>query len=104
MTTGGFGGFDALLEDPYAGTINIHTALVKEDIAIGDIGRDEIIFANGGIDRRIRIFRLPDVNPHYTATLERRVQLAADRDNALYARVTFEDAHFASSRPIYIFR
>ena len=104
LTTGGFGGFDALLEDPYAGTLKIHTALVKEDIAIGDIGRDEIIFANGGIDRRIRIFRLPDENPHYRVTLERRVRLADDRDNALYVRITFEDGHFAWSSPIYIFR
>ena len=87
-----------------AGTLKIHTALIKQEIAIADIGRDELIFANGGIDRRMRIFRLPDENPHYTATLERRVRLADDRDNALYARVTFEDGHFAWSSPIYIFR
>ena len=74
LTTGGFGGFDAMLEDPQAGTLKIDTALVKEDIAIKDIGRDELIFANGGIDRRFRIFRLPDENPHYTATLERAHQ------------------------------
>jgi hypothetical protein len=104
LTTGGFGGFDALLDDPLAGTLKIRTALVNQDIAIADIGRDEIIFANGGIDRRIRIFRLPDENPHYSTTLERRMTLADDRDNALYVRVTFEDGHFAWSSPIYIFR
>ena len=104
LTTGGFGGFDAVLEEPMAGTLKIHTALIKQEIAIADIGRDELIFANGGIDRRMRIFRLPDENPHYTATLERRVPLADDRDNALYARITFEDGHFAWSSPIYIFR
>ena len=104
LTTGGFGGFDALLEDPHAGTLKIHTALVKEDIAIGDIGRDEIIFAAGGIDRRIRIFRLPDENPHYRVSLERRLRLADDRDNALYVRITHEDGHFVWSSPIYIFR
>ncbi len=104
LTTGGFGGFDAVLEDSRSGTLKIDTALVKEEIAIADIGRDEMIFANGGIDRRIRIFRMPDENPHYSATIERRIKLADDRDNALYVRVTHEDGHFVWSSPIYLFR
>ena len=104
LTTGGFGGFDAFLEDGQAGTLKIHTELVKEEIAIKDIGRDELIFANGGIDRRFRIFRLPDVNPHRSVTCERRIKLSDDKDNALYVRITFEDGHFAWSSPVYIFR
>ena len=104
LTTGGFAGFDALLEDGQAGTLKIDTALVREEIPIKDIGRDELIFANGGINRRIRIFRMPDENPHKTATLERRIKLADDRDNGLYVRITHEDGHFVWSSPIYIFR
>jgi hypothetical protein len=104
LTTGGFGGFDAVLEDPEAGTLKIDTALIKKEIAIKDIGRDELIFANGGIDRRIRIFRLPDENPHFKVTLERRIKLVGDRDNALYVRITHEDGNFVWSSPIYIFR
>jgi len=104
LTTGGFGGFDAWLEDPESGTLKLDTALVKEEVVIKDIGRDELIFANGGIDRRIRLFRLPDENPHYTATLERRIKLVDGRDNALYVRITHEDGHFVWSSPIYIVR
>ncbi|MEK9723844.1 MAG: hypothetical protein VW405_10240, partial [Rhodospirillaceae bacterium] len=104
LTTGGFGGFDAWLEDPHAGTLKIDTALVKEEIAVESIGYDEMIFANGGIDRRIRVFRLPDENPHRICTLERRIKLADDRDNALYVRITQEDGHFVWSSPTYIFR
>lgn len=107
LTTGGFGGFDAVLADPDAGTLRIDTELVKEDIAVKDIGYDELIFANGGIDRRIRIFRLPDDNPHCAVTIERRIALRGDgddKDNALYARITFEDGHFAWSSPVYIFK
>jgi hypothetical protein len=104
LTTGGFGGFDAVLEDPDAGILKIDTALVQQEIAIRDIGYDELVFANGGIDRRIRIFRLPDDNPHRAVTLERRIKLVDGRDNALYVRVTHEDGHFAWSSPIYIFR
>ncbi len=103
LTTGGFGGFDAVLSDPLAGTLKIDTALVKEELAISDIGRDELVFANGGIDRRIRIFRLPDENPHYAVDIQRHIELADDRDNALYVRVTHEDGHFVWSSPIYIF-
>ena len=103
LTTGGFGGFDAILKSPYAGTLEINTHLVKESISIEDIGRDELIFANGGIDRRIRIFRLPDVNPHHRETLTRRIQLVDHRDNALYVRITHEDGHFTWSSPIYIY-
>jgi hypothetical protein len=102
LTTGGFGGFDALLADPQAGTLKIDTALVKEEIAIADIGRDELIFANGGIDRRIRVLRLPDENPHRCVTLARRMKLARDRDNAFYVRITQEDGHFIWSSPIYV--
>ncbi len=104
LTTGGFGGFEAVLDDPMAGTLKINTALIKEEIAIKDIGRDEWVFSNGGIDRRIRIFRLPDDNPHYAVNLERRIELADDRDNALYVRITHEDGHFVWSSPIYIIR
>jgi len=104
LTTGGFGGFDAVLNDPQNGVLKINTDLVKEDIAIADIGRDELIFANGGIDRRIRVFRLPDENPHYSAKLSRRIKLVNDRDNALYVRITTEDGHFTWSSPVYIFR
>ncbi|MDA1089955.1 MAG: DUF3604 domain-containing protein [Proteobacteria bacterium] len=104
LTTGGFGGFDAVLEDAGSGSLSIDTALVKERINVSDIGYDEMVFANGGIDRRIRIFRLPDDNPHRAVTVERRIPLRDDLDNALYVRVTFEDGHFAWSSPIYIFR
>jgi hypothetical protein len=104
LTTGGFGGFDALLEHPSSGTLKIDTALVKQEINIADIGRDELIFEKGGIDRRIRIFRLPDVNPHLAVTLERNIRLVDDGDNALYVRITHEDGHYAWSSPIYLFR
>ncbi len=102
LTTGGFGGFEAMLADPTAGTLRIHTDLVQEEIAIADIGRDELIFANGGIERRIRIFRLPDSNPHDAVTLERHIELRSRGDNALYVRVTHEDGHYSWSSPIYL--
>ncbi len=104
LTTGGFAGFDAWLTDPESGTLSIDTALVKLQIPICDIGYEDQVFDAGGIDRRIRIYRMPDENPHQCLTLQRSVQLADDRDNALYVRITQEDGHYIWSSPIYVIR
>jgi hypothetical protein len=104
LTTGGFGGFEAPLQDARKGSLEIDTALIQQTIAVDSIGRDELVFENGGIERRIRIFRLPDDNPHIALHIEREIPLFDDRDNALYVRVTFEDGHYAWSSPIYLFR
>ncbi|MCP4388573.1 MAG: DUF3604 domain-containing protein [Gammaproteobacteria bacterium] len=104
ITTGGFGGFEAILQDPTCGKLIIDTELVKQEIDIADIGRDELIFENGGIERRIRVFRLPDNNPYNALKVERRIGLRNDKDNALYVRITHEDGHYAWSSPIYLFR
>jgi hypothetical protein len=104
LTTGGFGGFDAWLADPRSGALRIDTALVKCEIAIRDIGHEDITFEAGGIQRRIRVFRLPDQNPHRRLRLSRRIDLKPVGDNALYVCMTQEDGHLIWSSPIYVFR
>jgi len=104
LTTGGFGGFDAWLAAPRAGRLKIETALVQEAIPVAEIGLDDLVFEAGGLGRRIRVFRLPDENPHRRVRLERRVDLAGDRDNALYVSLVQEDGHLVWSSPIYLFR
>lgn len=104
LTTGGFGGFDAWLNDPATGVLKIDTALVKTEIPIAQIGRDDLVFDAGGIRRRIRVFRLPDENRCGTIRIEREVTLREQGDNALYVCLTQEDGHLVWSSPIYIFR
>jgi len=104
LTTGGFGGFDAWLADQRAGRLKIDTALVQADIPIAKIGLEDLTFEAGGLGRRIRVFRLPDENRHRRVSLERRVELAGDRDNALYVSLVQEDGHLVWSSPIYLFR
>ncbi len=104
LTTGGFGGFDAWLADGETGTLRIDTPLVKCELAIADIGREDTVFDAGGIARRIRVFRMPDANPHTRLTLSRRIPLRSEGDNALYVRIVQEDGHLVWSSPIYIFR
>jgi len=104
LTTGGFSGFEAVLEDSQAGTLRIDTALVKCEIPVADIGMDDLRFEAGGIQRQIRVFRLPDENQHRSVRISRRIQLNADIDNALYVCLTQEDGHRAWSSPIYVIR
>jgi hypothetical protein len=77
---------------------------VKCEIAIADIGREDIVFDAGGIRRRVRIFRLPDENTHRQVKLSRRIELDAAGDNALYICLTQEDGHLVWSSPVYVFR
>jgi hypothetical protein len=103
LTTGGFGGFDAWLDDADSGTLAIDTALVKAEIPVASIGLDDLVFATeGGISRRIRVFRLPDENTSRHVKLERRIKPTRGRDDALYVCVTQEDGHLIWSSPIYV--
>jgi uncharacterized protein DUF3604 len=104
LTTGGFGGFDAWLADGRSGTLRIDTPLVKCEVPIADIGREDLVFNAGGIGRAIRLFRLPDDNTERRLRLTRRIKLKAQGDNALYVRLTQEDGHLIWSSPIYVFR
>ena len=104
LTTGGFGGFDAWLADPSTGTLSIDTPLVQCELSIADIGREDTVFEAGGIQRRIRVFRMPDENPHTQFKLTRRIPLKPTGDNALYVRITQEDGPLIWSSPIYIFQ
>lgn len=102
LTTGCFGGFDAWLDDANAGTLRIDTALVKAEIKVADIGLEDRVFDAGGIKRRIRVFRMPDANPHHHVDIEREVALVDDHDNALYVCLVQEDGNLAWSSPIYV--
>ncbi len=102
LTTGGFGGVDAMLEFTDQGVLTINTELVKIAIPINRIGMDDLVFDAGGINRRIRVFRMPDNNPHREAEIRHRIDINTGQDNALYVCITQEDGHLIWSSPIYI--
>ena len=104
LTTGNLGGFDAWVKDAYGGTLALDTRLVKAGVPLEDIGLEDEEFDAGALGRKVRIFRLPEENPHYTMTLERRIDLRDAGDNPIYVRVTQEDGHQIWSSPIYLFR
>ncbi|MEE8536178.1 MAG: DUF3604 domain-containing protein, partial [Kiloniellales bacterium] len=104
LTTGNFAGFDVWLADAYAGTIKLETPLVKCGIPVEEIGLEDQRIEAGGLDRALRVFRLPAENRHRSFAFERKIDLKETGDNPLYVRVTQEDGHLAWSSPIYIYR
>lgn len=105
LTTGGFGGADVLLADPYRGRLKIDTGLVKADLALADIGLDDIVLeTGGGIARQMRLFRLPEDNPTHCAQLTRRIDRGQAGEDALYVCVTLADGHRIWSSPTYLMR
>ena len=104
ITTGGFGGFEAVLEHSKNGVLKIDTALVKEEIQINQIGLEDLVFENGGISRRIRVFRLPENNSNKLVKVRRKLPIVGGQDNAFYVCIVQEDGHYIWSSPTYIFR
>ena len=73
-------------------------------IGASEIGLEETVLDVGGLERKIRVFRLPKSNPHRTLSAQVKVPLKPDRDNPLWVCVTTEDGFQAWSSPIYAFR
>lgn len=105
LTTGGFGGIDALLTDSQKGTLQLDTPLVKTTISIADIGmHDQVFETGGGIKRQMRVFRLPDTNDATTVRISKRIKRSDAGEDALYVCITLEDGHLIWSSPTYLLR
>ncbi|AGI74605.1 hypothetical protein OA238_c47690 [Octadecabacter arcticus 238] len=88
-----------------ADDITLSTALINESVALADIGyEDTVLDASDILPRGIRLFRLPDHNPHTSVQIERKLSPQSGRDNPLFVRVALEDGTQAWSSPIYILR
>ena len=74
VTTGNIGGLDLRLGEVASGRLSLNTKHVNEEITIADVGFEDVVFEGGGLERRIRLYRLarydasdpshaPDVGP-----------------------------------------
>lgn len=104
LTTGGYSGIDVRLSNPRAGVLKIDTPVVRTEIPVDQIGLEPVVAENGGIRRRLQVYRLPDENPVQRMQARVRVPLHTDSDNAVYLRITTEDGFFIYSSPIYVER
>ncbi|MCW2305962.1 DUF3604 domain-containing protein [Rhodobium gokarnense] len=105
LTTGNFGGADLMLSDATAGMLTVATPLINFEMGIADIGFDDTVYdASGVLPRFLKVYRLPDNNPHRSFAFTRPIALKDDGDNAIYIRVETEDGTRAWTSPMYIYR
>lgn len=104
ITTGNYGGFDVWLDEDPDGMVEIQTNHGALKIRSGDIGLDDVTLDAGGLERRVRVFRLPDENPTREFVGEATVPLKPEGDNQLWASVYTEDGFQAWTSPMFVFR
>ncbi len=104
LTTGNFGGFDAWIEETAKSRLQVDCDHVSAALDLAEIGLEEKVFEAGGLDRQVRIFRLPDENSCQEMQRCVSVPLAPVGDNPLWVRVTTEDGFNAWSSPIFVYR
>jgi hypothetical protein len=104
VTTGNFGGCDIWLDARPGSSATIDTTLVRGEVSLDDIGLADMVFDAGGLGRRIRAFRLPELLTEADHDSQTHIPIAPGRDNPLWVRITTEDGFVAWSSPIYVFR
>lgn len=107
VTTGNFSGCDLWLNGGTDGQLQITWDHGTGTFDLSDIGLEDQVLDAGGLDCKVRVFRLPEQMDHERMgemTVEVPVSLEAGRDNPLWVRVTTEDGHRAWSSPIYAVR
>jgi hypothetical protein len=103
VTTGNYGAIDLWLESA-TGRLAFKTAPVSGEVDIAGLGATPRTFEAGGLERAVRLQRLPEAMHETRLSLRRRVKLRPSGDTRLYVRVQQEDGHRMWSSPIYLFR
>lgn len=104
ITTGNFGGFDAWIDPRGAGDLEVVTNHGTLALPLADVGLDDTVMEAGGLERRLRAFRLPEENPHRALAAELKIPLKPKGDNPIWVCVITEDGFQAWSSPIYAYR
>jgi hypothetical protein len=103
VTTGNYGAIDLWL-DGATGKLAFKTKPVSGEVSIADLGIEPRDFAAGGLERAVRLQRLPEVMREHRIALRRKINVRPTGDTRLYVRAQQEDGHRIWSSPIYLFR
>lgn len=104
VTTGNYGAIDLWLDASGAGRISFKTAPVSGAAEVAEMGIEPHEFSAGGLDRVVRLQRLPDAMHERSVALKRRIRVRPSGDTRLYVRAQQEDGHRMWSSPIYLFQ
>ena len=109
MTTGNYGGFDAWLEDSQSAQttdsmLDLACNHGSLQLPLEQIQLDDQTLEAGGLERKIRVFRLPEQLTIREVTHSVEIPLQANGDNPLWICVTTEDGFQAWSSPLFVYR
>ena len=102
VTTGNFGGFDVWLEEGDDAELDLASNHGSLRIPLNQIDLEDHVLDAGGLERQIRVFRLPEINPHREIEHHLQIPLKPNQDNPLWVCVTTEDGFQAWSSPIFV--
>ena len=71
-------------------------------MALAELGLEDHTLEAGGLERKIRVIRLPDELTQCSLRRKVTVPLTKGRDNPIWVRVATADGHLAWSSPIYL--
>ena len=104
ITTGNFGGFDVWLENWEGASLSLVTDQGTLNAPLSEVGLEDTSVACGGLEKQLKVFRLPDESSAKELSANLEVQLHANSDNQLWVCVTTEDGFQAWSSPIFVFK
>lgn len=107
VTTGNFMGFDAWVDESSkngSGSLSVTTNHGNLSLDLSKIGIEDIELDAGGLERKLKVFRLPDAPLERKLSFTQSISLSSDGDNPIWICVTTEDGYQAWSSPIYLFR
>ena len=102
VTTGNFSGCDLWLSEIRGSTLEIETDIVSARLDLSTLDVEDHTFDAGGLDRKLRVFRLPDELGTSDAMFLKQLSLRPSVDNPIWVRVKTEDGFVAWSSPIYL--
>jgi hypothetical protein len=101
-TTGGICGCIITLDDGNRGTLKFRTNHLEFDLPLENLRWDPKVWPAGGLEKQVRVERLPSKNPRDGLVFRRKVSLNSAEDNPIYIKVVQEDGHMAWSSPVYV--
>jgi hypothetical protein len=104
VTTGNYGAIDIWLTSAAGGSLAFSTAPVSGEVEIAALGVEPIVLEAGGLERAVRLQRLPVAMTERRISLRRTIGIRSGHESRLFIRAQQEDGHRMWSSPIYILR
>ena len=104
ITTGNYGGIDLWLTETACASIDVETNHGTLTLPLNEVGLEDQIMEAGGLERQIKVFRLPTILQNRELSGEVEIPLSPRGDNPLWISIYTEDGFQAWSSPVFAFR